>query len=525
VKPQNRSPRLAQMIESSADGGSTIEFLPYAEELCLSELLDMAVSARRRYSLQVPVRGTVAIELRPNPASIAAFLGALLGGYQVVSLPSQPRGSGSIGFAEFRLKMLSASAPSLVVSESDEAFWHDWAVAPVMTPDSLPSEMGDDRFVEGSELVQFTSGSLGEPAGVVITTDALAHNIDQTIRRLEYPENGRTVSWLPLSHDMGLVGMLLTSIASGAAQYAGCYHTTLCSTEWFTSRPQRWLELCSEREAWLTAVPPSILSLVGRLGSRHDGSINLRRLVHLVLGSEVVDYETVLSFENIFRSAGLLDTALNPAYGMAELGLTISIGGPGERWCAEDDGAVHGQTSEFRVGRKRTMLGRPLCGYAVLGTGETGSPGRLRVSGPSMFRSYMGSDRTGPDGEGWFTTSDIGCVHEEQVIVFGRSDEVVAVGGRKVFLSDVDMALVRAGLVRSNSVQAVRTSERDYHVVVEGVGTDALVRSIRQLCNIEFGRGPESVEFVRKGSLHRTPSGKPRRSVTAQAVLGQDPSA
>jgi fatty-acyl-CoA synthase len=516
-------PTLRDLLASAADGNSQFETLPENRVTPLAGLWELADCASGALDSKVPIGGTVAIAIEATAASIASLLGSIRAGCRVVSLPSRPRGTSPEGYQRWVSRIFSLCEPSLVISEVRPlAELRSAGATPWVRPHSLVSgsTSGTDRL--GGELIQFTSGSTSDPSGVRIPFDRVAANIDRTICRMEFPSGGRTVSWLPLSHDMGLVGMLLTSICAGASRYGGRYDTTLLATEWFASRPQRWLETVSERRAWFTGSPPSILPLITRMASRHSGQLDVASLEHLVLGSEMVVPQVVEEFQRAFADRGMRSSSMRPAYGMAEFGVSLSVDGPSASWRSvtlDPDELSRGSVVENDGGRRYTLLGHPLDGYSIRADAPSGKLGRIHVNGPSAFVGYLGSERAGPDLDGSHLSSDCGALVGGQVLVVGRYDDVIIVGGRNLYLSDIDQAVYRTGRVRSANVQSVATGPGAYALVVEGQRRDGQQsRELSAACRHECGLAPDGVHFVPKGTLQRTSSGKPRRRMTARAA-------
>lgn len=468
--------------------------------------------------------GSVAMVLDTTLECITCFLGAVRAGLRIVSLPLPPRGGDLGWYVAFLVDACAAADVGLVLTDPAHVS---------LVPEDLPfSVAGYDRFADrGSSsslvprppatpwsLVQFTSGSTSNPKGVVLTADNIGSNVSAMLRVLDPGPKDVSVSWLPLSHDMGLIGMLLTSLAAAHPSRVGGGRVGLLKPTTFVRSPWRWLRACSELGATVTAAPDFALRIAAAASAR-TGSVDLTRIRSCIVGAEQVRASTLREFEQAFDPAGLSQRAVCPAYGLAEAGVGVSIDTPEERWTSETfdpDALAHGELVRSSEGRELVSVGAALDGIDLRIDGP-GSIGEICVNGPSISKGYLGSDeRTGP-----LATRDQGFIERDMLTVIGRTDDVVIVAGRNIWLEDVDSAIDGAGVARPGRVAAATDADGRLIAAIEHDGTTsaaaALPRVARAIAH-RTGVRPEVFVVFERNQLPRTSSGKPRRSVIAEAA-------
>ena len=380
---------------------------------------------------------------------------------------------------------------------------------------------GPQLRIDGGELVQFTSGSTGAPRGVRLSLDKLAANIEAILDVLELGPGDLSCSWLPLTHDMGLVGLTLAPMCAGGRVGGG--EVVLLTPEHFLRRPASWLAACSELRATVTAGPDFGLAIAARAGG---GPLDLSALRVCITGAEPVRAQTLIGFEEQFAPAGLPATALCPAYGLAEAALAVTMVRPRDRWHAVEPGEL-GISTTPGSGSMLVSCGRPLDGYQVASGDPTGGPSPILVSGPSTFDGYLHLERQESPPVDLIRTGDLGVVVDGELFVVGRSDDVVVIAGRNLHLVDAERTVLAAGMVQSGRIQATPTDGGGYRLVVEfdpdgdemgSTDPSSLAARIRVAATAGTGISPDEVLFVERGELLRTASSKPRRRLTGSAV-------
>jgi acyl-CoA synthetase (AMP-forming)/AMP-acid ligase II len=359
-------------------------------------------------------------------------------------------------------------------------------------------------------LIQFTSGSTGAPEGIELSHANVGANCASIARTYALDETSIGVSWLPLHHDMGLIGHVLVPLWQG-----GC--SVLMDPLAFLQRPLSWLQAVSDQRATITSAPSFAYELCARASGAAGIDLRLDSLKTAICGGEPIDPRTLESFAAAFAANGFRREALAPSYGLAEATLLVSSGksatGPSTVEIPADG------TARCRY----VKLGRPVhgmrvrlvnCGREVKGEREVGE---IQISGPSVGRK-MGA----VSGE-WTTTGDLGLFADDELVVVGRAKELLIVRGENVYPADVEAAALAAdAAIIPGGVAAIGVAVEGTQaiLVVAEIEPRArerlrlLCRKIREGVAGATGHVPEVV-LVPRGSLPRTTSGKLQRSEIA----------
>jgi fatty-acyl-CoA synthase len=385
-------------------------------------------------------------------------------------------------------------------------------------------------------LLQLTSGSTAEPKAVRITHGNLHANISamREAARLDV-ENDVMVSWLPLFHDMGMVGFLTIPMVTGLEL------VTVTPLD-FLKRPLLWAELISKYGGTVTAAPNFAYAVLARQLARAEGPLDLSTLRIALNGAEPVDADAVAAFTDAGARFGLRPESVLCAYGMAETALGVAFA-PLETGLEVDeidaDALEAHRLATPGTGRRFPKLGPPLPGIEVRVVADDGAVlgerqvGVLQLRGPSVTPGYLTVD--GPvatqDADGWLDTGDEGYVAEGQVVVCGRRKDVIIMAGRNIYPTDIERAAVGADDVRAGNAVAVRLAagerRESFAVVVESrrAGDADAEKSIRKDVTSRVvsavGVRPAEVVVLGPGSLPKTPSGKLRRAATGDLLRGR----
>jgi fatty-acyl-CoA synthase len=382
-----------------------------------------------------------------------------------------------------------------------------------------------DRLV----ILQFTSGSTSDPKGVMLPDRVLRANLDAiaVAARLDVDDDV-LVSWLPLYHDMGLVGLLTLPMSTGTDLVLG-------APQDFTARPARWMEWLSTYGGTATAGPNFSWVLATRALNR-DERYDLSRLRIALNGAEPIDPDQVEAFVRAGRRHGLHPEAVFPAFGMAEVAIagTFPEPGSGMRTDCVDRRVL--ETERYAVpaepgaegSRRLALLGRPVPGLEIrIVDPDTGAPlhdrevGELEIAGTSVTPGYYRRHDANAElfRDGWLRTGDLAYTLEGQLVVCGRIKDVIIVGGRNVFPEDVERSVgaldgVRAGNVIAFGVDGERGRESRV-VVAESKADDlALVRKqVAERVRDVVGVPAREIVLVAPGTLPKTSSGKLQRSL------------
>ncbi|MGV9797922.1 fatty acyl-AMP ligase [Mycobacterium sp. NPDC003449] len=399
-------------------------------------------------------------------------------------------------------------------------------------PDLLDGTIGGivDMPDDAIAFQQLTSGSTGRAKAVTISY----RNIEANLRGMHAasaadPASDVVVSWLPLFHDMGMMGYLIVPMCLGI-------ETVTVTPVDFLTDPLLWADLITRHRGTMTAAPNFAYSLLARrLRRAADGAYDLSTLRFALSGAEAVDVRTLERLSAEGARFGLPRTAVVPGYGMAEATLGVSIVRPGQGYTVcppHPELAAINDDSERRV-----ALGPPVPGCEIRVVADDGtelaSPaiGELVIRGDNVTLGYRTADGIEPvtDPDGWFRTGDIGYLTEDgQPVICGRKKDVLIVSGRNIHPEDIERSVAGVTGVRSGGIAAVRfstaTAGEGFAMVAESaLHTDnaetARIRTeIADRIYRRLGLSPRAVHVVPAGWLPKTSSGKLRRLETSQRI-------
>jgi fatty-acyl-CoA synthase len=380
-------------------------------------------------------------------------------------------------------------------------------------------------------LLQLTSGSTAAPKAIEITHRNLHTNLVAMTQVISHnPTEEVLVSWLPLYHDLGMVGFLLAAM-HGQAQ------AVIATPADFVRSPLRWMELVSQYRGTITGAPNFALALTAkRLEEAKDDAYDLSSLRVLMSGAEPVDAATVRRFLAAGERFGLDPDVLAPGYGMAEATLALTLHPLGNPLGVDVvDAALIESAGVARLadeGRELVRLGRPLSGVEVRIVDNSGADlntrrvGELIIRGPNVSSFQLGLDGRRPlcDSDGWFATGDLGYVTEGgEIVVCGRKKDMIIMSGRNIYPTDLERAAEAVAGVRRGSAVAVSLTAGQpgeaFAIVVESHSwrDDSSVRQIRgkigQEVYRQFGIAPAKILVVEPGMVPKTPSGKLQRGL------------
>jgi len=416
------------------------------------------------------------------------------------------------------IAQVSARCPNLAHVLTYESL--DGSAAPAFAPPAL----------DEVAFVQFTSGSVSSPKGVAITHANLAANIDAINgpAGLATTDTDVAVSWLPLNHDMGLVGMAL-----GALYVAR--PCVLMRPHAFVRRPVEWLRAIARHRGTVSFAPNFAFDLCVRRVKDLDG-LDLSSWRVAGCGAEPIHAPTLLAFAEKFAPAGFRETALLPCYGLAEHVLAATFSPLRQplhidRISRDDllDRRIAAPTRDGHASIALVSCGRPFPGHELQIVDDAGRVlperhvGEIVLRGPSVMRGYFMHEaltvETLRDGRLW--TGDLGYLSEGELFVCGRAKDVIIVSGRKYHPQDLEWIVDGLSGVRRGRVVAFAVSEPGVPdrvvVVVEATGTvaeEALTASIRKQIADAFGVYVDDVVHVPGGTIDRTTSGKVQRAAT-----------
>lgn len=380
-------------------------------------------------------------------------------------------------------------------------------------------------------VLQFTSGSTADPKGVVLPQRTISANLDAIATAAEMTDQDVMVSWLPLYHDMGLIGFCMLPMTYGVDLVLG-------APQDFMSRPLRWMEWISEYGGTATAGPNFAWALAARALARSE-ALDLSSLRIGLNGAEPVDPATVRSFVAAGEPHGLRPGAMYPAFGMAEVVIGAAFPPP-MRGLATDSVdrltleaeryAMPADPADPRT-RELVRLGTPLPGleFRIVDpdSGEAlaeRSVGELQIKGTSVCGGYWRRPEATEllfDGE-WLRTGDLGYLVEGELVVCGRLKDLIIVAGRNVFPEEIERAVGECPGVRAGNVVAFgvpgRAGKEELVVVAETREDHEIdLRSnVAEQVRNTVGLPAKHIVLVAPGTVPKTSSGKLQRSACRQ---------
>lgn len=525
------APDLLALLDVAATRSLRLRFVADGQEVPFAQLWRDAHRTAAWVQQELPDDEALAVLLEPTAASLTVVLGSWLAGRMVASLPGRARGMTVDEHVRQCSELAALAGATATIAPAPVVDRFPGRVLRTTDIGRAPGSGGADGL--GATLVQFTSGSTARPAGVVLTTTDLGTNVVAIGDALDLRRDDVFTSWLPLSHDLGLVGMCLAPLASGARCLRSDALVVLDSPDRFRRRPASWLELAAEVGATVTMGPTTAVSLAARALGRSDRHHDLTSLRCLVVGAEPVTTEALQALGRAGAAHGLRPTALCPAYGLAEATLAVTTTRPHEHWHARARALRADQVGPADL----VALGRPVDGVRVrIGPSGQHGPdgddsdagsdgaGAIEVRGPSVADVHLG--RPSPVGaDGWLRTGDLGLLVDGELHVVGRAADVLLVGGRTVDGEYLQRRLGQVDGVRPGCCVVFHDGASSYVVAYEpdarlppdqaGDLCRTIAGSAVEIC----GGAPGRVVAVGRGTLPKTPSGKLR---PAQARAGLD---
>lgn len=467
-----------------------------------------------------------------------AFFGALFAGAVPTPLYPPVRLGRLAEYQERTGRLLTAVAARLVLADRRLAPLAGPAVETAQpalglrTLQQLPAGRKLVSEGRGDELalVQFSSGTTVEPKPVALTQRAILAQV-AALNAL-WPDSDEVrhsgVSWLPLYHDMGLIGCVFPALERPSV-------ITLLPPEAFVARPALWLEALSETRATISPAPNFAYALAAeRVTDEEIERLDLSNWRVALCGAETVVAAAMARFAARFAPCGFRAEALTPVYGLSEAALAVTFPPIGRgvvaRRFAREALAARGEAAPDPEGMEVVSVGAPLPGFRIEVRDADGRAlperrvGRIFVAGPSLFREYLGQPiataRVLVDG--WLDTGDLGFLDGGELHLTGRAKEILIVRGRNHAPHEIEEAVGRVREVRRGCVAAVghRVEEDATERVLLFVerrrgadpdGDETLAARCREVALAASGLALDEVVVLAPGTLPRTSSGKIRR--------------
>jgi len=519
--------------------------------LSYAELRKLALAtARKLLSLGLKRGDRVAVVAETGPEFMGVFFACQYAGLVPCPLPYTMYIGGKEAYIERVAGMLKAARACAVIASEDLAAYIGEAAAAagvikVFTHAALQAQPESAVKLEPFRVdeiayIQYSSGSTSDPKGVLIPQKAIVANTRGILRDgLRVRPGDRAFSWLPLYHDMGLVGFCL-------APMMGQVTVDYLATTSFARRPALWLKLMSENRSTICYSPSFGYDLAARRINGDAVSLNLEGWRAAGIGGDMVRADVLERFAAALAPAGFSARSFIPSYGMAETTLAVSFTDvekpiridtiernayKNERLAvpAQAGGAPEKQ-------RSFVVCGKPLPGHEVAIRNDDGQAlgerqiGHVFVRGPSLMAGYYHNDAATEavlGGDGWLDTGDMGYWLDGEIVVTGRAKDLILHNGRNIWPQDIEWAAEQIEPLRSGDVAAfaVEGEDGDDDVVVlvhcrlaDAAEMEELRRKVAGA--VHHSAGVEcSVVLVPPKSLPFTSSGKLSRAGAKQKYL------
>ena len=534
--------------------GDQAETITYADLLADAEAVAAGLQARGLQPQQ-----TVALMLPTGREFFAGFFGILLAGAIPVPIYPPARLSQIEDHLRRQIRILANARIVALITVSEAQSLARLLRAQidglhsVVTVEALSRSGGSlNRYPARPHdvaFLQYTSGSTGNPKGVILTHDNLLANIRVMGQVVEIESTDVFVSWLPLYHDMGLIGAWLGSL------YFAC-RLVLMSPLTFLARPARWLWAIHKYGGTISAGPNFAYELcVSRIADADLEGLDLGSWRYAFNGAEPVSAQTITRFHERFAAHGFRLQAMKPVYGLAEVSLGLAFPPTGSlpqvdhisRDALMRSGQAVPLDSEADGALHVVAAGRPLPGYEIRIVDDAGyeagerQEGRLEFRGPSTTQGYFRNPEATKNlfNGDWLDSGDMGYMADGMAYLTGRAKDMIIRAGRNVYPQEVEEALNDVpGLRRGCSAvfgSADPSNGTERLVVLSETREtapdklEALRRRINDIVVDMLGMPADDVVLAPPGSVLKTSSGKLRRGASReryeQGLLGRPPRA
>jgi acyl-CoA synthetase (AMP-forming)/AMP-acid ligase II/acyl carrier protein len=409
-------------------------------------------------------------------------------------------------------------------------------------------EAWQEPFISTDTLafLQYTSGSTGTPKGVMLTHGNLLHNAEVTRQYMGHTSASKFVTWLPVYHDMGLIGGVLQPLYGG-------FPCIMMPPAAFLQRPYRWLEAISRYRGTTSGAPNFAYELcIEKITPEQRATLNLSSWSVAFNGAEPIRYETLEKFAATFAECGFRPEAFYPCYGMAEATLMVSgsVKSALVRTISLQKNALernHVIDTDVNADNSIKLVS---CGHSVpqqqvvIANPETltrcqdQEVGEIWVSGPSVgkgywnrteetqqtFHAFLQDTKKGP----FLRTGDLGFIDNEEVFITGRAKDLIIIRGRNLYPQDIELCAERshpALRLGSSAAFAVEVEQEEKLVVVQELefrakpNLEEVTVAIRQAVSQAFEVQVYAVVLIKPGSIPKTSSGKIQRRATKAEYL------
>ncbi|HSY96381.1 MAG TPA: non-ribosomal peptide synthetase [Steroidobacteraceae bacterium] len=390
---------------------------------------------------------------------------------------------------------------------------------------------------EDLAFIQFSSGSTAEPKGVMLTHGNLLANTQGATAVGQFNDEDVTLSWMPLTHDMGLIGFYLM-------QFANRVHIHLMPTELFVRRPLLWLQVAAKKRVTITCSPNfGFRHFLKVLGDRRLEGVDLSAVRLIFNGAEPISVDLCNEFMSKLAYTGLKRQAMYPVYGLAEASLAVTFPelGSDYRWVRANRHKLgQGTPIELNPVDARDTLELMCVGRAVPNTElriaslarealPEGNVGHILIRGASVTRGYFADPEAtalAVGADGWVDTGDLGFLHEGSLYIAGRSKEIIFVNGQNYYPYDLENIAQRAPGLDLNKLVAAGVAkpgaqgeELVVFVLHRGTMPEFLSTAAAVSRLINEHTGLEVAQVIPTKRIPKTTSGKVQRHLLEQGYI------
>ena len=489
----------------------------------------------------------VAIILEDNREFVTAFLGAVIEGVIPVPIYPPPKIGNHIQHLENACRIMVTGQVSHLICNTgtQENLSHLEAFQQSKIRTHTFSSITKAKLSEVSRIrarpedtcfLQFTSGSTSSPKGVVISHSNVLENTRAIVHDglRAKPETDLGVSWLPLYHDMGLIGFVIAPVV-------GRIPVVLAPTFSFIRRPGLWMKLVDKYKATITFGPNFAFSLSRKRAQRIvDQGIRLDHLRVLGCGAEPINAQNMRDFISAFRPAGLNPSAITPSYGMAEACLAVAFEPLDEeiysiyvdRHCLSEGDQIKlvdatNNNAEEIVATGRCIKDHKLYIQDEKGLSmEDGYVGEIVFEGPSVAHGYFDNEESTSQvfTRNQLRTQDIGFIVNGRLFICGRKKDLIIINGRNYYPEALEEALNKTSGIREGATVcfSVAAENSEQLIVISEhpqIDNDELKKNITHVLSKSYGLKIHDIKLVKPGTLPKTSSGKKQRQKTKEMYL------
>nr|WP_154066898.1 fatty acyl-AMP ligase [Kosakonia radicincitans] len=544
---------LVEALDYAAQGSTGMNFYDRRNQLVdvleYRTLRERAImGARRLLSLNVKKGTRVALIAETSAGFVEAFFACQYAGLVAVPL-AIPMGVGQRASYVAKLQgLIDSCKPAVIISSEEwvsliESVTVDAKQLRILSTEdfrSLPAREIELQRPSPSDIsyLQYTSGSTRFPRGVIITHHAAMSNLHAISQDgIKLRAGDRCVSWLPFYHDMGLVGFMLTPVATALS-------VDYLRTQDFAMRPLQWLKLISKNKGTISVAPPFGYDLCLRRSSEKElAGLDLSSWRVAGIGAEPIPSDLFGQFSDYFHHINFDEKAFMPCYGLAENTLAVSFSEEDtglqtnevDRDILEYEGKAVAPSQHTRAVSKFVNCGKALPGHSIEIRNENGlvlpdrEVGQIYISGPSLMNGYFRDTASQEEIQttGCMDTGDLGYLLNGYLYVTGRKKDLIIIRGRNIWPQDIEYIAESEPEIRSGDAIAFVTEEHGESAkiilqiqcrVSSEERREQIIHALNGRIQSEFGVTVDIV-LLPPHSIPRTSSGKPARAEARKRYL------